>query len=267
VDNMSILEEELYIPVKKYFERKGFEIKGEIKNCDIMGVKGDTLLIVELKTSFNLKLLYQALNRQKVTNYVYVAIPRPKNFKKRETKNMRELLNKLNIGLIVVSFGEKRTSVQIVSDPDPEKFTIKTSWRKKYILKEFNERTGDFNKGGKNKTKILTAYREKSIKIACFLEILAKSSGALLKKMGCDKNATSIMRNNFYGWFCKLSKGVYILSERGRNYLNGGEFDEIIEFYRKEAKEICLKYQETTDAGAEAEKSTKFATKEAMRKN
>ena len=42
---MSILEEELYIPVKKYFENKGFKIKGEVKNCDMAGVKGDILLV------------------------------------------------------------------------------------------------------------------------------------------------------------------------------------------------------------------------------
>ena len=58
---MSMLEEELYIPVKKYFERRGFRIKGEVKNCDMAGVKGDILLIVELKRSFNLKLIYQAM--------------------------------------------------------------------------------------------------------------------------------------------------------------------------------------------------------------
>ena len=51
---MSILEEELYIPVKKYFENKGFKIKGEVKNCDMAGVKGDILIVVELKRNFNL---------------------------------------------------------------------------------------------------------------------------------------------------------------------------------------------------------------------
>ncbi len=264
---MSMLEEELYIPVKKYFERRGFRIKGEVKNCDMAGVKGDILLIVELKRSFNLKLIYQAMERQKITDYVYVAIPRPKNFRKKEVKRMCELLKRLNIGLIVVNFGEKRTLVQTVSQPNPEKFTINGSTGKKYILNEFNGRSGDFNIGGKNKTKIVTAYREKSIEIACFLEVLVKGTGAELKKLGCDKYTTSIMYNNFYGWFYKIGRGTYILSEKGRMYLGGDEFTDIIEFYRKEAKERCLKYQEMTDAGVEAGKSTKYATKETMRKN
>ncbi len=263
---MSILEEELYIPVKKYFEKKGFQIRGEVKNCDVAGVKGDILLVVELKRNFNLKLVYQAMDRQKITDYVYVAIPRPKNFKSKEVFYMKELLNRLNIGLILVNFGEKRTMVQTVANPDPERFTGKTSGRKKAVLKEFNERTGDFNKGGKNKTKILTAYREKSIEIACFLEILVKGSGALLKRLGCDINSTSVMYNNFYGWFYRIGKGIYILSQKGQNYLNGEEFADVIEFYRKEAKDICLKYQEMKNAGAEAAKSTKSATKEATRK-
>lgn len=263
---MSILEEELYIPVKKYFENKGFKIKGEVKNCDMAGVKGDILLVVELKRNFNLKLVYQAIDRQKITDYVYVAIPRPKNFKRKEVFAMRELLNKLNIGLVVVSFGEKRIMVQTVAEPDPKKFIKRISGRKNAVLREFNERTGDFNKGGKNKTKILTAYREKSIQIACFLEILIKSGGSFLKNLGCDKNATSIMYNNFYGWFHRIGKGIYILSQKGQDYLNGGEFSDVIEFYRKEAKQICLKYQETKNAGAEAEKSIKSATREATRR-
>lgn len=264
---MKMPEEELYIPVKKYLEKKGFKVKGEIKDCDITGVRGDILLIVELKRSFNLKLVYQAMDRQKVTNYVYVAVPRPKNFRKGITKNMIDLLKRLNIGLIVVSFGEKRALVQTVFSPEPERFIKNSELRKNIVLKEFNERTGDFNPGGRNKTKLLTAYREKSIKIACFLEILIKSGGALLKELGCDKDSTTIMYNNFYGWFYKLDRGVYMLSEKGRNYLDSGQFMEIIEFYRKEAKKVCLKYQEMKDAGAEAGKNIKSATKEAMRKS
>jgi len=265
---MSILEEELYLPIKKHFEKKGYKIKGEIKDCDIVGIKEETILIVELKRNFNLKLVYQAMERQKITELVYVAIPRPKSFKTKKVNPMFELLKKLNIGLIVVSFGEKRTLVQIVSDPVLKNKNSKSNnFKKDDIIYEFNERKGDFNIGGKNKTKIVTAYREKSIEIACFLEIMEKSSGAKLKKLGCDKNSTSIMYNNFYGWFSKLSKGVYILSEKGINYLNGNEFSNIIEFYRKEAKIKCLEYQEMKNAGAEAEKNTKYVTKETTRKN
>jgi len=263
---MSILEEELYIPIKKYFEKKGFKIKGEVMNCDIAGVKGDTLIIVEMKRNFSLKLLYQAIERQKITDYVYAAIPRPKNFKKKEVKSMLDILKRLNIGLIAVSFGQKRTMVQIVLNPVPKKIKQKNGLKEKALLREFSERKGDFNIGGKNKTKIATAYREKSIEIACFLEILGKAKGSELKKIGCDKNANSIMYNNFYGWFNKISRGIYILSEKGQNYLDGEEFSDIIQFYRKEAIEKCLKCQEMKDAGAAVEKNIKTATKEVTRK-
>ena len=74
------------------------------------------------------------------------------------------------------------------------------------------------------------------------------------------------MYNNFYGWFHRIGKGIYILSQKGQDYLNGGEFSDVIEFYRKEAKQICLKYQETKNAGVEAEKSIKSATREATRR-
>ena len=265
---MEIKEEELYEPVKKYFEKRGFKIKGEVVNCDVAGVKDDILLVVELKKNFNLKLVYQAMERQKLTDYIYVAIPRPKNFKKKEVKYMIELLKKLKIGLLVVSFGEKRKMVQTVLEPIINETSKKSSsYKKNKVLYELNERTNDFNIGGKNKTKIITAYREKSIEIACFLEIFEKAKGLELKKLGCDKNATSIMRNNYYGWFLKIDKGIYSLSEDGKNYLNSNEFSEIIEFYRKEAKEKCLKYQEMKNVGVEVAKNINLATKEMMKKN
>ena len=64
----------------------------------------------------------------------------------------------------------------------------------------------------------------------------------------------------------KLKTGVYFLGEKGKNYLDGDEFAEIIYFYRKEAKERCLKYQEMKSAGVEVEENIKRATKEVTKK-
>ena len=47
-------EKDLYEPVKNMLEENGYEVKGEIKNCDIAAVKNGELIVVELKKAFNL---------------------------------------------------------------------------------------------------------------------------------------------------------------------------------------------------------------------
>lgn len=44
-------EAELYAPLKAFFELNGYEVKGEVRNCDLVGMKegADEPLIVELK--------------------------------------------------------------------------------------------------------------------------------------------------------------------------------------------------------------------------
>ena len=49
-------ETELYAPLKAFFEERGYEIKSEVRHCDLVGYRpeSDEPLIVEMKKSFNL---------------------------------------------------------------------------------------------------------------------------------------------------------------------------------------------------------------------
>ena len=73
-DKAKVYEKDLYEPVKEFLEDKGFAVRSEVSDCDIMAVKGSDIIIVELKTAFNLKLLYQAIDRMSVTDMVYVDV-------------------------------------------------------------------------------------------------------------------------------------------------------------------------------------------------
>ncbi|MDT2304378.1 hypothetical protein P7H21_10960 [Paenibacillus larvae] len=43
-------ETELYGPVKHFWEQRGYEVKGEVKHCDLVAMKGDgPPIIIELK--------------------------------------------------------------------------------------------------------------------------------------------------------------------------------------------------------------------------
>ena len=57
------LETSLYSPVKRYLEKLGFRVKGEICGCDLVALRedGPSLVVVgELKLSFKLELCFRA---------------------------------------------------------------------------------------------------------------------------------------------------------------------------------------------------------------
>ena len=73
------LESDLYLPVKHFLEQQGYEVKGEVKDCDLMAVREEDILIVELKLHFNLTLVLQGVERLKLTPNVFLAIERPRD--------------------------------------------------------------------------------------------------------------------------------------------------------------------------------------------
>ena len=65
----------LYAPVKALLEAQGYEVKGEVAGCDVVGVRGDEPpVIVELKRRFWLALVLQGIDRLAMTDVVYLAV-------------------------------------------------------------------------------------------------------------------------------------------------------------------------------------------------
>ena len=72
----AIRETDLYAPIKLLLESQGYEVKSEIGAADVVAVREqEDPVIVELKTGFSLSLFHQAVERQKITDAVYVAVP------------------------------------------------------------------------------------------------------------------------------------------------------------------------------------------------
>ena len=91
-----IKESDLYQPIKDYLDSLGYDTKGEVKDCDITAIKDGELIVVELKKGFTIELLYQAIERQKIADSVYVAIPLPKRgYKNPHYKDMVTLCKRL----------------------------------------------------------------------------------------------------------------------------------------------------------------------------
>ena len=226
-----IKETDLYPPVRDYLTGLGYTVQGEVKDCDLVAVQGEELVIVELKRSFNVTLLMQATQRQKASDMVYVAIPRPARGPRSESwRGMVHLLRRLELGLILVSFTAGAPRVEMALHPEP--LERRRDYRlKKSILRELSGRSGDYNVGGSTRRKMMTAYRENALQIACGLELWGPTSPARLRERGTGPKTAALLRKNFYGWFERLGRGLYGLSEAGTAALH--EHSELTEHYRK----------------------------------
>ncbi|MCL2416134.1 MAG: DUF2161 family putative PD-(D/E)XK-type phosphodiesterase [Defluviitaleaceae bacterium] len=230
-------EEDLCKPIIDFFAPLGYKIYAEILDCDLALIKDNDLILVELKKIFCIKLLYQAIERQKISKSVYVALPRLEMTNSRNFKNAVEILERLGLGLLLIATDSPKQWVEVVLIPNYDKNP--NGKARKKLIDEMNGRVFDTdiaNTGGSSRRKIMTAYRETSIRLACALEAVGATSAVFLKKnFGFGKNTGNILLKNYYGWFTKTTqKGIYDLSETGRRMLEGAEFSRFIEYYRKE---------------------------------
>lgn len=211
-------ETDLYPPIKAHLEALGYAVKGEIGPADVMGLRGDEMVVVELKKGFSLTLFHQGIARLAVCDCVYVAVMKGKG--RPWLKSLREnvrMARRLGLGVIAVDI--VAGTVKVYCDPGPYA-PRKVARKKRAMLGEFERRDGDPNMGGLQGPRV-TAYRQEATLCAEFLALAGEAKGAEVAKSTGVAKATMIMRNNHYGWFDKVSKGVYRLSEAGRSAISG----------------------------------------------
>ena len=202
-------ETDLYPHVKKLLESQGFEVKAEVKSCDVMAVRGDeSPVIVELKNGLTLQLIYQAIDRLSITEHVYIAIAKPKRAVPSEAQ---KLCKRLGLGLLVVS---KSGSVDVLAEPVPYNPRPNKN-RKVALLKEFHKRKGDPNIGGSTKTKLMTAYKQDALRCLIYLHENGPTKISELRKATKVDRSATILRADYYGWFVKEQRGIYGLTEDG----------------------------------------------------
>lgn len=228
-----IYEADLYEPIQAYFMKEGFNVHAEVKDCDVVAVKADVLCIIELKLSLNITLLMQAVKRQRITPNVYIAIPRPNySLRKRKWRDLVHLTRRLELGLILVSFGEKMSHVQVIHEPGP--FDQQRSYQqskkmRESLIKEVNSRKSNANIGGTHQQKVMTAYKENCIQIAYLLDKFGPMSARSLRKYETGEKTYSILYENYYKWFQRVSRGVYDLTDLGRREYR--EHQDVVKLY------------------------------------
>lgn len=214
------LETALYKPVKRFLEDLGFEAKGEICGCDIVAVDRGTpaaVVIAELKLTFTLDLVLQAVDRTAVSDEVWVAVRASRRGRGREhDARVKKLCRLLGLGLLTVFASGK---VEVIVEPAPWR-PRRDAKRRSRIVEEHRRRQGDPALGGSTRKPIMTAYRQQAL--ACAATLQGKPARPRdLRPIAPD--AAKILQRNVYGWFTRLERGIYGLTDKGQSALETWE--------------------------------------------
>ncbi|WP_080838531.1 DUF2161 domain-containing phosphodiesterase [Agrobacterium genomosp. 13] len=210
------METSLYLPVKGFLEKAGYTVKGEVGGCDLVGLSDtdpSVVIVCELKLSFNLELILQAVDRATIADEVWIAARVSARGKGREAdKRYRDLCRRLGVGMLGISdAGDVSIIVNSVT-PMPRT----NPKRRSRLMREHQRRRGDPAVGGSTRAPIMTAYRQQALGCA-----LALASGPMRVReiRSSVPDAGKILLANVYGWFERLDRGVYGLTEAGRQAL------------------------------------------------
>jgi len=208
-------EADLYLPVKRFLESQRYDVKAEIHNCDVFAVRGaEEPVVVELKLTLNLDVILQAVDRLAVAPTVYVAVPKRDRTLRTRRRQTIKLLRMLGLGLLAIGAGGDDANVSVLVDPGAYR-PRQSKPRQRRFLGEFVRREGDPNVGG-SKGAVMTAYRQSALKVARFLGVNGPSKASHVARVLAEPNARAMLYRDVYGWFERVSLGVYALSPRGR---------------------------------------------------
>ena len=206
------MESSLYLPVKRFLETLGFEVKGEICGCDLVALKDDDpvrVVIGELKLSFNLELVLQAVARSASCDEIWLAVPQTKRGGREHDPRVRKLCRLIGVGLLTVSSTGR---VETLVEPVPWRPRLDGKRRSK-IVSEHRRRLGDPSAGGSTRQPIMTAYRQQALACAAAMIEGPRRPRDLKATI---QDAPKILQSNVYEWFVRVERGSYGLSESGK---------------------------------------------------
>ncbi len=211
-------EADLYPALKAYLQAQGYTVKAEVGACDIMARRGDEPpVVIEMKLTFSLALVMQGVARQALVDLVYLAVPvsAGKGWALRY-RDILALCRRLGLGLLAVDVGQGSVTGHL----DPAPYTPRKSAPKAArLLREFERRVGDPNIGGTSRIQRMTAYRQDALRCLAHLAMAPASPVATATATGVVK-AAALLRDDHYGWFERVARGVYTLSSKGQAALH-----------------------------------------------
>ena len=210
------METDLYPPIKRHLERLGLEVKGEVCGCDLVALSDgspELVVIGEMKQSFTLELVLQAVDRTSACDEVWLAVRASRRGRGRENDaRVKKLCRFLGFGLLTVSAGGR---VDVMVEPGPWK-PRRDPKRRSRLVEEHRRRKGDPVAGGSTRAPQMTAYRQQALAVA---NALAGTSRRPRDLRALAPDAAKILQGNVYGWFQRLERGRYGLTSSGRGAL------------------------------------------------
>lgn len=202
----------LYPAVKQFLAARGFEAKGEVGGCDVVGVRDGeppVLIILEMKLGFTLELVLQGVDRLALADEVWLAVPATRRGRDRD-RRARALCRLLGFGLLAAHL--PGGTVEVLAEPEPYRPRANLR-RRRALLAEHRARRGDPSPGGTRGEPIMTAYRQEALACAASL-----AAGPLRPRdlATVAPRAAAILQRDVYGWFTRVERGVYSLSAQGR---------------------------------------------------
>jgi hypothetical protein len=207
------LETALYLPVKRFLEKLGFTVKGEVGGCDLVALSDDdppVVVIGELKLTFNLELILQAVDRAGACDEVWLAAKLSARGKGRESDaRYRNLCRRLGFGMLAVT---NTGDVEVIVTP-PTTAPRRDNKKRSRLVSEHRRRKGDPAMGGSTRAPIMTAYRQQALACASALSAGPRRVKDLRVEI---PDAGKILIDNVYGWFDRAERGIYVLTDAGR---------------------------------------------------
>ena len=178
-----------------------------------MALNGDEppiVVIGELKLTFNLELVLQAVDRAAAADEVWLAARMSARGKGRESDaRYRNLCRRLGFGMLAVT---STGDVEVLVKP-PETSPRRNPKKRSRLVAEHRRRKGDPALGGSTRSPIMTAYRQQAL--ACAV-VLAGGPARPRDLKTAMPDAPKILQRNVYGWFERVERGLYGLTDGGR---------------------------------------------------
>ena len=213
------METDLYSPVKTWLEKARLQLRARSAGCDVVALRAgekDALVVVELKTAFNLDLVPQAVDRMAACDEVWVAVPASRGGRGRSAT-----------GASTNCAGGRRRPHDRFADglrrTDRRAGTVEAARRQQAPFPHHGGASpspGRSRARGSTRTKIMTAYRQQALACAAAMIECPRRPRDLKLEF---PDAPKILQGNVYGWFSASERGIYGLTPAGRAALETWE--------------------------------------------
>src|SRR5262249_35056177 len=172
------------------------------------GEEAPLVVIGELKLGFNLELVLQGINRSAACDQVWLAVRSSGRRGRERDPRVRKLCRLLGFGLLGVAASRR---VEVLVELGPWRPGGGES-RRSRLVDEHGRGLGDPVLGGSSRAPIMPASRQQALACAASLSSGPRRTSEIKTAI---PDAPKILLRNVYGWFFRVERGKYALTQEG----------------------------------------------------